>query len=66
MVFAAGERIMLRIAGHDMCLPETEELRLKEPDDGNPLGGVHVVHTGGRYDSQLRIPVKYVSDEVSS
>jgi hypothetical protein len=57
---------MLRIAGHDMCLPETEELRLKEPDDGNPLGGVHVVHTGGRYDSQLRIPVKYVSDEVCS
>jgi hypothetical protein len=48
MVFTAGEAIMLWIAGHDMRLPETGELRLKELDDGNPEGGVRILHTAGR------------------
>ncbi|KEF54830.1 uncharacterized protein A1O9_09272 [Exophiala aquamarina CBS 119918] len=55
MVFAAGEGIMLRISGHDMCLPETELCRLTEPEDENV--GVHVLYTGGQYPSSLTIPV---------
>lgn len=52
----AGEGIMLRISGHDMCLPEVEMARLTEPEDDNV--GVHRVHCGGRYSSYLRLPVK--------
>jgi len=55
MVFAEGEGIMLRISGHDMCLPETELCRLTEPEDENV--GVHVIHTGGKFGSQLTVPV---------
>ncbi|KAK0388750.1 hypothetical protein NLU13_4993 [Sarocladium strictum] len=55
MVFAAGEGIALNISGHDMCLPETEICRLTEPEDENV--GRHFVHTGGKYDSHLVIPV---------
>jgi hypothetical protein len=55
MVFAAGEGIMLRIAGHDMCHPETELVRVKEAVDENV--GDHVIHTGAQYDSYLIIPV---------
>jgi uncharacterized protein len=35
IVFEAGEGIMLRVSGHDMCLPETEMCRVTEPEDGN-------------------------------
>jgi uncharacterized protein len=55
MVFAAGEGIMLRVSGHDMCLPETELCRLQEPEDSNI--GRHNVFSGGQYDSSLTIPV---------
>lgn len=55
MVFAKGEGIMLRVSGHDMCLPETEMCRLEEPDDVNV--GRHTLHTGGEFDSSLTIPV---------
>ncbi|KAK5057512.1 hypothetical protein LTR84_011512 [Exophiala bonariae] len=55
MTFAAGEGIMLRVSGHDMCLPETEMCRLTEPEDENV--GVHVLHAGGEYPSSLTIPV---------
>ena len=55
MVFAAGEGIMLRIAGHDMCHPETELIRQTDAVDENV--GEHVVHTGGGHDSHLVIPV---------
>ncbi|KAF4955433.1 hypothetical protein FGADI_4543 [Fusarium gaditjirri] len=55
MVFAAGEGIALNISGHDMCLPETDLCRLTEPEDENV--GRHYVHTGGKYDSHLIIPV---------
>ncbi|KAF5640143.1 esterase [Fusarium sp. NRRL 25303] len=55
MVFAAGEGIALNVSGHDMCLPETDLCRLREPEDQNV--GRHYVHTGGKYDSHLVIPV---------
>ncbi|KAL5593629.1 hypothetical protein FOBRF1_012731 [Fusarium oxysporum] len=55
MVFAAGEGIALNVSGHDMCLPETDLCRLTEPEDENV--GRHYVHTGGKYDSHLIIPV---------
>ncbi|KLO82383.1 Uncharacterized protein LW93_9583 [Fusarium fujikuroi] len=55
MVFAAGEGIALNVSGHDMCLPETDLCRLREPEDQNV--GRHYVHTGRKYDSHLIIPV---------
>ncbi|KAG9501855.1 hypothetical protein J7337_007551 [Fusarium musae] len=55
MAFAAGEGIALNVSGHDMCLPETDLCRLREPEDENV--GRHHVHTGGKYDSHLIIPV---------
>ena len=55
MVFAAGEGIMLRVSGHDMCLPETDMCILTEPEDENI--GIHTLHTGGGFDSSLTIPV---------
>ncbi|KAG5760176.1 hypothetical protein H9Q72_011706 [Fusarium xylarioides] len=55
MVFAAGEGIALNVSGHDMCLPETDLCRLREPEDENV--GRHYVHTGGKYESYLVIPV---------
>ncbi|KAJ0149591.1 Uncharacterized protein HZ326_7881 [Fusarium oxysporum f. sp. albedinis] len=54
-VFAAGEDIALNDSGHGMCLPETDLCRLTEPEDENI--GRHHVHTGGKYDSHLIIPV---------
>ncbi|KAL1632208.1 hypothetical protein SLS56_003942 [Neofusicoccum ribis] len=55
MVFEKGEGIMLRIAGHDLRLPEVEAVRLTEPEDDNV--GMHVVYTGGKYDSHLVLPI---------
>ena len=55
MTFAKGEGIMLRVSGHDMCLPETEMCRLTEPEDCNV--GRHILHTGGQYPSALIVPV---------
>ncbi|KAH9817010.1 cocaine esterase [Teratosphaeria destructans] len=55
MVFAPGEGVMLRVSGHDMCLPETGMCVLTEPEDENV--GTHVVHTGGKYGSCLTLPV---------
>ncbi|KAF5625344.1 cocaine esterase [Fusarium tjaetaba] len=55
MVFEAGEGIALNISGHDMCLPETELCALTEPEDENV--GQHCLHTGGKYNSHLIIPV---------
>jgi uncharacterized protein len=54
IVFALGEGILVRIAGHDMCEPETEACRLHEPDDENV--GQTILHTGGRYDSSISLP----------
>ncbi len=55
MVFAKGEGIMLRISGHDMCLPEFEGVRLTEAVDSNV--GIHNVYTGKEYPSSLTLPV---------
>jgi predicted acyl esterase len=55
MVFAKGEGIMLRISGHDMCLPEFEGVRLAEAVDSNV--GMHNVYTGRDYPSSLTLPV---------
>ncbi|KAJ5298049.1 hypothetical protein N7508_008298 [Penicillium antarcticum] len=54
VVYEAGEGLMLKIAGHDMSLPEVEMLRPTEPRDENK--GQHIVYTGGEYDSYLALP----------
>jgi predicted acyl esterase len=54
MVFEEGEGIMLRVAGHDMCLPEVEFLRATEADDEN--FGTHELWMGGEYDSHIVLP----------
>ncbi|OJJ46081.1 hypothetical protein ASPZODRAFT_2051812 [Penicilliopsis zonata CBS 506.65] len=54
MVFAPGEGIMLRVSGHDMCLPEVELIRPTTAEDENV--GEHEIHAGGRYDSCLVLP----------
>ncbi|KAK6076840.1 hypothetical protein SCUP234_06909 [Seiridium cupressi] len=43
MVFEAGEGIMLRVAGHELRLPEVEVMRSDEPLDENV--GRHQIHT---------------------
>lgn len=55
MVFTEGEGIMLRVSGHDMTYPEVDLVRLTEAADENV--GTHVIHTGGRYDSHLILPI---------
>ncbi|KAH8646341.1 X-Pro dipeptidyl-peptidase C-terminal non-catalytic domain-containing protein [Xylariales sp. PMI_506] len=57
MVFAPGEGIMLRVAGHDLRLPEVEAMAaaITEPFDENV--GRHWIHTGAGYDSYLVVPV---------
>lgn len=55
MIFEKGEGLLLRISGHEMIYPEFEALKRKEPEDENE--GVHVVYTGGPYDSCLILPV---------
>ncbi|KAK0212416.1 Alpha/Beta hydrolase protein [Desarmillaria ectypa] len=54
-VFAEDEGIMVRISGHDMSYPETEICALKEPVDYNV--GHHTIHTGGKHDSHLVLPI---------
>jgi hypothetical protein len=55
IVFASGEGIMLRVAGHCMIYPEVEMLALTKPVDAN--FGTHVIYTGGKYNSHLILPV---------
>ncbi|KAK0454523.1 Alpha/Beta hydrolase protein [Armillaria borealis] len=55
MVFAENEGFMVKVSGHDMSYPETEICALKEPTDRNV--GYHTIHTGGKYDSHLVLPV---------
>ena len=55
MVFAEGEGIMLIIAGHFLSEPAVAAMRLQVPDDENV--GQHHIHTGGKYDSCLILPV---------
>lgn len=55
MVFGAGEGILLRVAGHELRLPELKILATDSPSDENI--GRHNIHTGGQYDSYLVVPV---------
>ena len=55
MVFAEGEGITLLIAGHFLSEPVNAMLKLQALDDENE--GQHQVHTGGRYDSCLVLPI---------
>ena len=55
MVFAAGEGIMVRVAGHFLSEPSVEAMRPQVTDDENV--GQHHIHTGGKYDSSLVLPV---------
>jgi predicted acyl esterase len=55
MAFAAGEGIMVRVAGHFLSEPSVEAMRPQASDDENL--GQHHIHTGGKYDSSLILPV---------
>lgn len=55
MVFAANEGILLRVAGHFLSAGSTKAMKPEEPDDENI--GQHYIHTGGRHDSSLILPV---------
>lgn len=52
--FEAGEKLMLRVSGHDMRLPEFEPLRGKFKTANK---GRHVIHMGGEHDSHLVLPL---------
>lgn len=55
MAFAAGEGIMVRVAGRFISAPAVDIMKPKESDDENV--GKHHIHTGGKYDSSLVLPV---------
>ena len=59
MILAAGEGIMVRVAGHFLSEPVSEMTRPKVTDDENV--GQHHIHTGGKYDSSLVLPIVGVS-----
>jgi predicted acyl esterase len=54
MAFAAGEKLMLKVAGHHMTLAEHKPIRGKFLA-GNK--GRHNVHFGGQYGSRIEIPL---------
>jgi predicted acyl esterase len=53
MVFHAGQQLQLVIAGYDYMLSRPAD----RPVTTSLNKGVHVIHTGGRYDSYLLVPV---------
>jgi uncharacterized protein len=53
MVFHAGQQLQLVIAGYDYMLSRPAD----RPLTSSLNKGVHVIHTGGRYDSYLLVPV---------
>jgi predicted acyl esterase len=53
MVFHAGQQLQLVIAGYDYMLSRPAQ----RPLATSLNKGVHVIHTGGRYDSYLLVPV---------
>lgn len=55
MVFAPNEGIMLRVSGHFISAPVSTQWRQRESDIENV--GYHHIHTGGRYDSSLTLPI---------
>lgn len=52
--FGAGEKLVLRVSGHDMRLPEFEALRGSFTTANK---GRHVIHVGGEHDSHLVLPL---------
>jgi uncharacterized protein len=52
MKWRAGEQLQLLIAGHKLSTVEMPGL--VPPDTINK--GLHIVHTGGHYDSRLIVP----------
>ena len=55
MVFGPGESLVLRVAGRYLTLPEI--LRDIMPAADNHNKGKHFIHTGGKYDSHILLPV---------
>lgn len=55
MAFAAGEGIMVRVAGRFISEPAVAIMRPKESDDENV--GRHHIHTSGKYDTRLVLPI---------
>jgi uncharacterized protein len=52
MRFRKGEQLRLTIAGHKLFTPEVTFL----PTAPSPNRGTTVIHTGGRFESSLRVP----------
>lgn len=55
MVFAPGEGVMLRVSGHDMAYPESDRVKLDTVSNENI--GFHEIHTGGKHDSHVVLPI---------
>ena len=55
MIFAAGEGIMLRVAGRFLSEPSVDAMRPQTHDDEN--FGQHRIHTGKAFDSSLTLPI---------
>lgn len=53
MRFEPGEKLVLKVAGHNMTLAELIELRGAMPNENK---GEHRLHFGGQYPSQIVIP----------
>jgi hypothetical protein len=53
MVFHAGEQLRLTVAGYDFA----ESAPQDRPGRVSINKGTHSIHTGGKYDSYLLIPV---------
>ncbi|KAF9701523.1 hypothetical protein EKO04_000001 [Ascochyta lentis] len=56
IAFEEGESMRLEIKGHDPVLPE---MAIMERAMENQNVGRHKIHTGGRYQSQLLLPLLY-------
>ena len=54
MRFEPGEKLVVKVAGHNMTLAEFPELRGAIPNENE---GDHRVHYGGRYSSRIVVPV---------
>jgi uncharacterized protein len=53
MRFHAGQQLQLVLAGHDFMLSRPGD----RPEAEINNRGIHIVHTGGRYDSYLSVPI---------
>ncbi len=51
--FHRGEQLMIQIAGYDDMGPEG----YNNPMPSGRNNGIHIIHTGGKYDSQVILPV---------